>query len=279
MNTTFSKNFGWEIERHPISFEREGELITSPDFQILSRSDNNQVLSVMSKRYCPMSVNQFEEASEKMQKASGMELLGYQEFNEGRVLLAILKNGNPLEVNSYPIEDYLVLGTSFNGAQPFFIGTSTILVRCQNSFSQIHMLSRTKHTTHSYERRESVLNGLEYYFNSRKKLYSNLELMQNVPITDETKKIFVNSVLSLPNELPEETSTRTLNRINELYGAIDGETSELGNNLFGLFQGLTKFTTHTLRTKNEAPFGNLIGTANDLNQKGYDFALSMMRAA
>ena len=92
MNTTFSEKFGWEIERHPVSFEREGTLVTDPNFQIISRNDNDKVLSVMSKKYCPMTVGDFEKTTERMQEMSGMEFQGYQEFNDGKILLSILKN-------------------------------------------------------------------------------------------------------------------------------------------------------------------------------------------
>ena len=81
----------------------------------------------------------------------------------------------------------------------------------------------------------------------------------------------------IPDLMPDdkELATRTINRRQELLTNIESETKELGNNVFGLFQGLTKYTTHTLKTRKEAPFGNLIGTANDLNQRGYKFALSL----
>ena len=280
MNTTFSEKFGWEIERHPVSFEREGTLVTDPNFQIISRNDNDKVLSVMSKKYCPMTVGDFEKTTERMQEMSGMEFQGYQEFNDGKILLSILKNNSPLEVNNFPIEDYLVMGTSFNGEQPFFIGTSTILVRCQNSFSQIHMMSRTRHTKFSPEKREAIMAGLETYFRNRAGIYTAFEDMQKIAVNDEGKLLFVNNILPLPVIEPEKGySARTLNRREELMKCIETETSELGNTAFGLFQGLTKFTTHSLKTKKEAPFGNLIGTANDLNQKGYKYCKGLLMAA
>ncbi len=278
MNRLFNEKFNWEVERHPVTFERNGTLITDPNYMVLSRNDTNQVLSVMSKKYCPMPVSEFEDATFRMQEVSGMELMGFQEFNDGKILLSILKNGNPLEVNSYPIEDYLVMGTSFNGEQPFFIGTSTILIRCQNSFSHIHPFSRTRHTLHSFDRRETALKNLETYFTDRKHLYTKFEEMQMVQIDEEEKMLFVNKILPLPEgKVEEEVSVRTINRRTSLMECIQGETGELGNNVFGLFQGLTKFTTHMLTTRKEAPFGNLIGTANDLNQKGYQYALNKIQ--
>ena len=275
MNTLFSEKIGWEVERHPVSFERNGKLITDPNFMVLSRSDNEQVLSVMSKKYCPMKVEEFEKATARMQEVSGMEMKGFQEFNDGKILLSILKNKEPLLVNSYPIDDYLVMGTSFNGEQPFFIGTSTILIRCQNSFSHIHPVSRIRHTRFSFERREEVLSGLETYLKNREGIYTNFARMQEVDIQEEDKELFVNQILPLPEgKTLEEVSVRTLNRRASLMECIEGETSELGNNVFGLFQGLTKFTSHVFQAKKEAPFANLIGTANDLNQRGYRYALN-----
>lgn len=270
-------NFGWDIQQHPVSFVKEGEVITDNNFKVLSRSDNNQVLSVMSQKYCPMKTEEFENATKRMQEESGMKFMGFQEFNGGATLLSVLKNETPLSVNKYPIEDYLVMGTSFNGEQPFFIGTSTVLIRCQNQFSSIHVMSRTRHTKFSFERRETVLQSLSTYFNQRQQIYANFEKWQDIKVTEEQKLNFVNHVLMIPDLMPgdKELATRTLNRRQELLTDIENESKELGDNIFGLFQGLTKYTTHTLKTRKEAPFGNLIGTANDLNQRGYRYALAM----
>lgn len=271
------KNFGWEVETHPVSFVKESnEIVTDEGFKVLSRSDNNQVLSVMSDSYCPMTTQEFEKATERMLEESGMAFQGFQEFKGGNILLSILENNESMAVNGYPIKDYLILGTSFNGEQPFFIGTSTLLIRCQNQFSQIHKMSKARHTRFSFEKRETILQSLEAYFRTRKSIYANFEKMKNISVTEEQKLNFVNNVLLIPEVLPEKgLATRTINRREELMTAINAESEELGNNVFGLFQGLTKYTTHTLKTKTEAPFGNLMGTANDLNQRGYRLALSM----
>lgn len=279
MNKEFLETFGWEIEQSPVILMKQGATIEDQNFKVISRNDNNKVLSVMSNKYCPISVTEFEKTTQRMQEMSEMELMGYQEFNDGKILLSILKNNSLSQVNSFPVEDYLILGTSYNGELPFFIGTSTILIRCQNAFSRIHMMSKTRHTKYSPDRRESIMNSLEVHFRNRKQIYQNFSEMHKVEVNEEDKIIFANKILSIPEIIPEKgLATRTMNRKEELLRCIESETNDVGNSIFGMFQGLTKYTTHSLETRKVAPFANLIGTANDLNQKGYKHCLSMIAA-
>ena len=281
MNTQFVKSLGWDISSFPVSIVKEsGEIITDPNFQTITRNDNDKILSVMSKKYNPMTVKEFEQATERMLDVSGMEFMGYQEFKEGGIILSCLKNQHPLQVNDYPIDDHLILGTSFNGDMPFFVGTSTILVRCQNAFSQIHIMSKARHTKFSPQKREQILCLLEDYIKDRERIYSSFEDMQKKEVSNVVVLDFVNNVLNIPSVLPEKgLATRTINKRDELMSCIEGEMNDLGNNVFGLFNGLTKFTTHSLKTRTEAPFGNLIGTAADLNNKGFALCNELLRAA
>lgn len=280
MNKLFLDSLGWEIESHPIQFlNSKGEICLSDDFRVISRNDTNEALSVMSGKYNPTTVASFEDATAKMVEASGMALQGFQEFNEGKIVLSILKNENPLEVNGFPIDDYLVLGTSFDGSYPFFIGTSTILVRCQNQFSKIHMLSKVRHTVNSTIRREFALEGMKVYFDEREQMYKNFEFMSKVPMDKAKQEAFTAFILNIDEANGEELPTKTLNRKTALLSAITEETEALGNNLFGVFNGLTKYTTHVYQPRKESPFGNIIGSANDLNQKGYAYCLNFAQSA
>jgi hypothetical protein len=60
----------------------------------------------------------------------------------------------------------------------------------------------------------------------------------------------------------------------DFQNSINIETADLGNNLFGLFNSVTHYTTHKL--KNENTFGNLFGTANKINEKAYDLVLELI---
>lgn len=281
MNKEFKKNFGWEVETKPVSFlNDDGNLVTDENYKMVIRNDDQSVLSVMKKGYYPMSIENFEESAYRMQEISGFPLLGFQEFMDGRITLAILKNNQEsLSIGDFPIDDYLVMGSSFNGDKPFFVGTSTILIRCQNAFSKINSMESIRHTKNSPQRREVLFGYLKDYFENRKLLYSNMTNMLSVKVDEATKLNFVNKVLQIPTLTSgKELHSRTRNRIEELVQCIDSEMNDVGQNVFGLFQGVTKYTTHNLKSRVDGSFGNLLGTADLYNQRAYSLSTELLAA-
>jgi hypothetical protein len=57
--------------------------------------------------------------------------------------------------------------------------------------------------------------------------------------------------------------------------SIDKECLALGDNLFGLFNGVTHYTTHIKKAK-ETTFGNALGTLARINQDAFQFCESQL---
>jgi hypothetical protein len=63
--------------------------------------------------------------------------------------------------------------------------------------------------------------------------------------------------VDLKNE--EQVSTVTRNKLSRFYIDLNGEINQKGDNLWGLFSGVTKYTTHSL-TKGDNTQAKLFGT-------------------
>jgi hypothetical protein len=61
-----------------------------------------------------------------------------------------------------------------------------------------------------------------------------------------------------------------------LRNSIKREMRDLGNNAFGLFNGVTWYTSHEMRNAG-ADFGRQDSTANLINQKAYRFCNQLKR--
>ena len=57
----------------------------------------------------------------------------------------------------------------------------------------------------------------------------------------------------------ESVSTVTRNRLSRFYIDLNGELKEKGDNLWGLFSGVTKYTTHSL-SKGDNSENKMFGT-------------------
>lgn len=268
----------FEIQESPVLYSHNGEILTSKSHKVISRNSDGSQISTMKNSYFPMYNADFMESTNRMAEISGFEIEGYSEFDGGRIVFSHLKNTiEDFKIGGFKIDDYLLLGSSFDGRYPFFIGTTTNFIRCQNQFSKISKVEKIRHTKSSPKKVDELLRSLEIYFQTRKEMYENFEQMGNVKIDEETKRLAMDYVLQVSKEdrLAGEISTRKLNQLEVLNNCVLTEFNDLGQNLFGLFNGVTRYTTHELNVK-ERSFGNIFGTAANINKRAYEFSLEMI---
>jgi len=258
----------WDVEKKSLSLLNDSTPIS--DYTAIVRNDNNHILSIMKDSYLPMTNREFSTAVEKIQEISGFNLTGYNEFKQGRKVLAFLENNiEDFYIGGHKIKDYLLLGNSFDGSTSFFQGTSTILIRCQNQFSKIQVHSKIRHTKQFNAKLDEYYSYLQFYFNQRKELYGFFNQIGNVRVTEKLQEDLINFVLNIDPKT-EELSTRKKNQIENLRLNILSETKDLGDNMWGAFNGITKYTTHDISPKEEV-FGNVFGIQADINNRAIEF--------
>ena len=272
MKTQLVQSLDWEVKTQPVLYNSNGQIIEDHGYMHLSKSTGGS-LSVMSNKYVPLTTEDFRRNIEILEEVSGYSLEGFQEFKGGRVILGVLKSPDPATQAKIPSLNYIVAGSSFDGSRPFFIGNSTLLIRCQNAFSQITMFDTVKHTKSSPLKIERVQKAFAAYLQSQKSINTNFERMDLVKVSEKDKIEYARMVLNIlpTTELP----TVTQNRLDNLVSVINQETEDVGNTVFGMFQGVTRYTTHSIKQKEEI-FGNIIGTKNYYNQRAYQGALELV---
>jgi len=271
------EKLSFEIKETPVLYSANGETITSKTHKAIIK-ESGECISVMKNSYNPMYNKDFMESVDRMTDISEFELYGYSELNEGQIILAHLKNTKEdISIGGHKIEDYLVMGSSFNGSYPFFIGTSTVLIRCKNQFSKISRVEKVRHTKSSPKRREELMNGLEIYFSERRKMYETFENLRKISIDPQIIQMAQDYVLDISKQdrIDNKISTRKLNQIELLNFDMITEIEELGSNMWAVLNGVTKYTTHTIKQK-ESSFGNLFGTPSLINKKAFEFTTSMI---
>ena len=277
MNTTLS----FEIQESPVLYNIDGSILTSETHKVLSRSDNNRVISVMKNTYHPLLNEHFMESTEKMREISGFEFAGYNEISGGQIVVSNLKNNlGDFNIGGHPADDYLVLGSSFDGRYPFFIGTIGSMLWCKNQWSKISRLEKVRHTKSSPRRIDELIRSLEIYFLNRKLMLKDFNRMLEYEVDEQTKRLAADYIMGISKEdrLENKISTRKLNQLETFELAMGKNMEHFGNNLFGVFQSATWYSSHDL-TQKESIFGNLFGTPAEINDRAYRFASSRLEMA
>lgn len=149
------------------------------------------------------------------------------------------------------------------------------IYRCENMFSSTQKGLRVFHTKGHDSKIDVAVKQYEMYYNARTGFYEMMEGFANIPTTASMRNDFMNTVLRIDDG--KELSARMRNIRDSLTSCIAQESAELGNNLFGLFNGLTRYTSHVLESRNKI-FGNPFGHSNTLNQRGYQFCQEVAKS-
>jgi hypothetical protein len=271
------KTFNWEVIENPVFING----VQHPKKKALMRSDTGAILSINSNRYRVFSNQKFERLIDRLVNLSGFEFMGYEEFQHGKRVLGFLKNTRPnLKICGQAVKDYLVIGNSHDGSSKIFIGTSNFIFRCENQFTE---KIRTYELTHIHEldfSDQDLTRLLDVYEHSRRNYYRSMEQLSLVPLTNDMVKELVNKLLQ--TEQPAFAKSEVVNRypMNDqmtnkermFRESIVKETAALGNNLWGLFNGVTHYATHHI---NSNSFLNSNGASLEFNQKGLDICLDL----
>ncbi len=264
----------WEIVEAPLfaNFKQvEG-------YKAILRSDTNEILHVAKNTYTPTTNARFIETAQALSKVTGYEIEMISEVEKGKKALAFLRVNDPMRIGGHNFTEWLMLGNSHDGSTGFFIGNSSIMARCSNRFTKTFRQLQVYHTVNHDERINKIVRSFEDYKEQRTRFIDTLGEYIDYEIIEEDKQNLVNIIANVtPEEIehPDRISTRKTNIICDLHLSIGDECRALGNNLFGLFNGITHYTTHK-RKDNKKVFCNALGANNEVNQKAFNFCTSLI---
>lgn len=238
----------WTVRTEPIQTE-SGLIIEN--HKAIVREDTNTPLSIRSSDYGIYQNEQLLELLYRVSQNVGLEIRNGGFFGDGQKVYIQLKS-NDLKLGNDRIEGYLTGINSFDGSTSLAFGPSNITISCQNSFFAAFrgLNTRVRHTKNMSIRVEDVCKGLEGVMVEEKGIFDNIKKLSEVRITKKIQDQVLRDLFNIDKEinLEDENSIHpvTQRRLSTFYVDLDGELRGKGDNLWGLFSGVTKYTTHSL---------------------------------
>lgn len=125
-------------------------------------------------------------------------------------------------------------------------GSSSTVVVCQNTFFQAYAgLSKFRHTESAKERIELAIKDLRTALQLDTQLMENFKRMADKPLKEEIFAKLIKACFETDVNAPAgEISTRKTNQLKAVGEAIETEIKLEGATLWGLFNGITRYTNH-----------------------------------
>ena len=241
-------NLNWTVREESLTTQ-SGIII--PKQKAIVRDDTNEVLSIHGEGYYPYQNHQLIELLDKVSQQSGLPIHRGGLFGNGEKVFIQLKS-NDMKLGNDRIEGYITGINSFDGTTSLAFGPSNITISCQNTFFGAFrsMDTKVRHTKNMIMRVDDICRGLEQVVEEESKMFEDIKQMSETRMTKENEDWVTRTLFNIMKDVDlnneEQVSSVTRNKLTRFYVDLNGELKEKGDNMWGLFSGVTKYTTHSM---------------------------------
>jgi hypothetical protein len=241
-------NLNWNVKTEKVVTESG---VVLDNFSALVREDTNEPLSVRSDSYYPYQNYELVELLDRVSGLTGLSIHNGGSFGGGKKVFIQLKSNN-LRIGNDRVEGYLTGINSFDGTTSLAFGPSNITISCQNKFfaSFRELQSKVRHTKNMVIKIDEICRSLESVLDEEKIVFDNILKLSETRFDDIIKDKVTRELFGITKEVDlkdtDSISGVTRNKLSRFYVDLSGELQGKGDNMWGLFSGITKYTTHSM---------------------------------
>ena len=208
---------------------------------------------------------------------TGLQLHSGGFFGDGEKVWIQLKSDDHSMPGGDSVNGFITGINSFDGGTSLGFGNSTKTISCQNTFwYAYHELdTKIRHTQKLRERIEEVLQKIDILVEQEKEHFQMIDRLADTRITPEIQDLVTRMLFDLTKydrideSVISDMSTRKHNAMKQFEIDFNLEKMGKGENLWGLFSGVTRYTTHSMKANDTT--GNqkakMIGAAGRKERK------------
>lgn len=225
--------------------------IIIPDKIGIVREDDSTILGIHSNGYVPYQNDQMMELLFKVSQQTGLDVHKGGLFGGGRKVYVQLKS-NDLTLGTDRIEGYVTGINSFDGSTSLSFGPSSKTISCQNTFFGVYkdLDSKVRHTKNMELKIDDICRQIEGVVQEETNVFGSIVRMSETRFDDVIKDRVIKSLFNIERNVDikdvDSLSTVTQNKLSRFYVDLNGEIQGKGDNIWGLFSGVTKYTTHSM---------------------------------
>lgn len=283
---TMLDNFGlrWKTLKEPVILV-DG---VQTDFYSIVRADTRTMFTAFKKGYRPYQNSELAELIIRICDKAGYEVHSGGALNHGaKVYLQVATNNRikGLGQNGTTVEGYVTAINSHDGSSKLKWGVSNLTICCENTFKLAagQLEHSARHTEKMQEKVDEALRKIERLHAVEKTLFDQYMRLAEIPVScDHIAKIvhLVTKVdlATIPTTAKTQYSTRAIDSTDKLAKSIAHEMAEKGNTLWGLFSGVTHYTTHKMTTpkrENGLIESKFVGRGHEIDNLVFNSILEM----
>ena len=241
----------WKVSKQALTLPGGHE---TPFFGIV-REDNNTCFQTCKASYVPYQNTELAELVYRIAEQTGYNIHGGGMFNGGAKVYLQLETGivKGIGENNDQIKKFVTALNSHDGSTSLRWGHTNITISCKNTFNAAYsdVRNSARHTNNIQKIVEQSLREIEGLNKVEKSIFDTYFQLSETAVTKKHIEEVVLQTIDVDiavtkDVLEKEYTTYRLNQMHELLASIQGEMKQKGETLWGLFSGVTQYTTHKM---------------------------------
>lgn len=267
----------WDVEKQPLLLPSG----TESGFFGIVRKDTEKVFTTATQQYEVFQNNELSDLVQEVGQVLGVDVVRGGLFNGGgKVYLQV-----PMEderVGTDLVRRYATAINSHDGTTALRWGASSVTISCSNTFNAASrsLKDSVRHTANMRKAVEDSLRAIKGIKEADATLYDMFRKMVDVRTNERQIQKVVDAVVGVDilktrSVANDEYSTRRLNQARDLVTSITREMSYKGDNLWGLFSGVTHYTSHKAGRTDSRDSSKMAGALQKTDQRVYELLADM----
>lgn len=275
----------WTVSKQPLSLPSGIET----GFYGIVRDDNSQTFSTCKDGYTPFQNSELAELLIRISEQTGYEIHSGGTFNGGGKVYIQLNTGNEIKglgKNGTTVKGYCTGINSHDGTTSLKWGAVNFTVCCRNTFAmaQRELKNSARHTRSIHQIVEQSINSINGVVEQERSIFDKFITLSEVAVTKEhiakvVKQITEVDIMKTAQQAKDDYSSYALNRSTDLLGSLSSEMNQKGQTLWGLFSGVTHYTSHKLpvpKRENARIESKYSGSGLAVDNKAFESILQMV---
>ena len=252
------------------------------------REDNSHVFTTCKDGYVPFQNSELAELLIRISEKTGYGIHSGGSFNGGGKVYLQLNTGNEITgigKNGTSVKGFVTGINGHDGTTALKWGAVNFTICCRNTFASAgrELQQSAKHTASLHDKVEASVRQVVGIAEQEKTIFDQFIRLSEVSVTRENIAKVVREItevdITLTNsQAKDKYSTYAINRSGELLDSIATEMRSKGDTLWGLFSGVTHYTSHKLPTPkrdNARLESKYTGSALGIDNKAFSTILQM----
>jgi phage/plasmid-like protein (TIGR03299 family) len=266
----------WKVKTDGVQTVSTGIII--PDRIAIVREDTQKVLGIHTEGYVPYQNDELLELLHRIAQQTGLEYHTGGCFKGGELVWFQLKS-NEYNLGNDKINSFVSGFNAFDGRHSLAFGNSTVTVSCMNTFWRGYrqVETRLRHSGMMKIRIEEILRKIDVLLVEEKEGIEQIKKLNEIPMTPEVRELITRLMFDIEKSEKLDSPNLSTNKQHKLIkfnADLDMELAQKDHSLWGLFSGVTRYTTHSMK-KGDNSESKMFGRTGSLEREIYKELVEM----